>query len=47
MLDEKTIKAIEEILIANRTAELAVRNGKVIVWETRSKKKYEATVTLR
>lgn len=47
MLDEKTIKAIEEILSANRTVELAVRNGKVIVWEMRSKKKYEAAVTLR
>ena len=47
MLDEKTIKAIEEILSADKTAELAIKNGKVIVWETRSKKKYEATVTLR
>jgi len=46
-LDSEAVKAIESILSAEKTAELTVRNGKLIIWETRSKKKYESTVAIR
>lgn len=35
------IRAIEEILSAGKTVEIAVRNGKIVVWAVNSKKKYE------
>ena len=47
MLDEKAKQVIEELLLSGKTVEIAIRNGNIIVWETRSKKKYEATVALR
>ena len=47
MLDEKTKQKIVEILSADKTAEVGIRNGKIIVWEVSSKKKYETAVTSR
>jgi hypothetical protein len=35
------IRAIEEILSSGKTVEIAVRNGKIVVWAVASKKKYE------
>ena len=34
------IKAIEEILNSGKTVEIAVRNGKLVLWAVNSKKKY-------
>ena len=47
LLDEQAVKQIESILTDEKTAELSVRNGKLVIWETRSKKKYESTVAIR
>ena len=44
-LTEKAVKVINESLSKGKTVEIAVRNGKVVVWETSSKKKYEAIVS--
>ena len=44
-LSEKAVKAINESLSRGKAIEIAVRNGKVVVWETTSKKKYEAIVS--
>lgn len=38
------IREIEEILKAGKTVEIAVRNGKIVVWAVASKKKYEQPV---
>lgn len=35
------IRVIEEILSSGKTVEIAVRNGKIVVWAVNSKKKYE------
>ena len=43
-LNKETIRQIEQILANNRNAELAVRNGKVILWSVNSKKKYEQAI---
>lgn len=47
VIDDKTIEKIEEIISRDKSAEVGVRNGKVIVWELSSKKKYETAVTSR
>lgn len=39
-----TVRAIEEILSAGKTAEIAVRRDGVIVWANSSKKKYEQPI---
>ena len=41
-LTAKAVQEINEILSRGKGVEIAVRNGKVVVWETASKKKYEA-----
>ena len=46
-LDETTRQKIIEILSAKKTAEVGIRNGKIIVWEVSSKKRYETDVTER
>ena len=38
------IRAIEEILNGGKTVEIAVRNGKIVVWANSSKKKYEQPI---
>lgn len=38
------IKAIEEILNSGKTVEIAVRNGKLVLWAVNSKKKYEQPI---
>ena len=38
------IKAIEEILNSGKTVEIAVRNGKLVLWAVSSKKKYEQPI---
>lgn len=44
-LNKELIRQIEQILANGKNAELAIRNGKVILWSVTSKKKYEqATV---
>lgn len=40
------IRAIEEILNGGKTVEIAVRNGKIVVWANSSKKKYEQPIAL-
>ena len=46
-LSEKAIDEINELLTSGKTVEIAVRNGRLIIWETKSKKKYEVVVTPR
>lgn len=46
-LDNETLRKIEEIISRDKSAEIGVRNGKVIVWELSSKKKHETAVTPR
>ena len=43
-LTAKAVQEINEILSRGKGVEIAVRNGKVVVWETASKKKYEAVI---
>ena len=38
------IRAIEEILNSGKTVEIAVRNGKLVLWAVSSKKKYEPPI---
>ena len=45
-LTAKAVQEINEILSRGKGVEIAVRNGKVVVWETASKKKYEAVIEL-
>lgn len=40
-LNRELIRQIEQILANGKNAELAIRNGKVILWAVTSKKKYE------
>jgi hypothetical protein len=44
-LSVKAIQEINEILSRGKGVEIAVRNGRVIVWETNSKKKYEVVIS--
>ena len=43
-LSKDIIRQIEQILASGRNAELAIRNGKVILWSVNSKKKYEQPI---
>ena len=43
-LDTETLALIETILNSGKTVEIAVRNGKVIIWAVSSKKKYEKPI---
>ena len=47
ILDKSAKEKIEEILSRNKNVEIGIRNGKLIIWELESKKKYETAVTLR
>ena len=47
MLDEESIAVIEEILRKGNSAEIAIRNGKVVIWSVASKKKSEKPLTKR
>lgn len=38
------VRAIEDILKSGKTVEIAVRNGKVVLWAVSSKKKYEQPI---
>ena len=38
------IKEIEEILNAGKTAEISIRNGKIVLWAVNSKKKTEQPI---
>lgn len=44
-LSPKAVQEINEILSRGKGVELAVRNGKLVVWETASKKKYEVVIS--
>lgn len=44
-LNNEIIRQIEQILSQGRSVEMAVRNGKVILWSVNSKKKYELPIT--
>ena len=43
-LSPKAVKEINEILSRGKGVEIAVRNGKLVIWEMNSKKKYEGAV---
>lgn len=43
-LNPALVKAIEEILQSGKSVEIAVRNGKIVVWAVASKKKIETPV---
>ena len=43
-LSTRAIQEINEILSRGKGVEIAVRNGKLVVWETGSKKKYEVVI---
>ena len=43
-LSPKAVKEINEILSRGKGVEIAVRNGKLVIWEMNSKKKYEIAV---
>lgn len=43
-LSTRAIQEINEILSRGKGVEIAVRNGKLVVWETSSKKKYEVVI---
>lgn len=41
------VKQMEEILSAGKGLEARVMNGRLVIWETASKKKYDVVVTSR
>lgn len=43
-LSPGAVKTINEILTNGKEAQIAVRNNRLIVWESQSKKKYEVVV---
>ena len=45
ILSTRAIQEINEILSRGKGVEIAVRNGKLVVWETASKKKYEVVIS--
>lgn len=47
ILDDSAKQKIEEILSRNKSAEIGIRNGKLVIWELESKKKYETVITTR
>lgn len=44
-LSETAIYQINEALSKGKDIEIAVRNNKLIIWETHSKKRYEVVVS--
>ena len=45
MLDAECIAIIEDIIKKGNSAEIAVRNGKIVIWSVNSKKKHEKPIT--
>ena len=43
-ITREVIKQIEDILRSGKSVEIAIRNGKLVVWAVSSKKRYETTV---
>lgn len=43
-LDPELIAEIEEILKSGKSVEIAVRNGKIVVWAVSNKKRYEQPI---
>lgn len=43
-LSPKAVQMINEILSHGKGVEIAVHNGKLVIWEVNSKKKYEVVV---
>jgi len=43
-LDPELVATIEEILKQGKSVEIAVRNGKIVVWAVANKKKYEQPI---
>jgi len=46
-LSPQAVKQMEEILSSGRAVEARVLNGRLVIWENTSKKKYEVVVTQR
>lgn len=46
-LSPSAVKQMEEILSAGKGLEARVINGRLVIWETASKKKYEVVVAGR
>lgn len=44
-LSQGAVREINSILSRGGGVEIAVRNGKLVIWETSSKKKYEVVVS--
>ena len=47
MLSPEAVRTINQILNRGKGCEIAVRNGKLVIWETSSKKKYEVVIANR
>ena len=43
-LSPKAIATLNEILSRGKEVEIAVRNGRLVIWETSSHKKYEVAI---
>lgn len=43
-LSQAAVQIINEMLSCGKGVEIAVRNGRLIIWETSSRKKYEVVV---
>lgn len=44
LVTPEAVQTMNEILSRGKGVELAVRNGRLVLWETASKKKYEAVI---
>lgn len=44
LVTPEAVRTMNEILSRGKGVELAVRNGRLVLWETASKKKYEAVI---
>lgn len=44
LVTPEAVRTMNEILSRGKGVEIAVRNGKLVVWETASKKKYEVVI---
>lgn len=44
LVTPEAVQTMNEILSRGKGVELAVRNGRLFLWETASKKKYEAVI---
>ena len=47
IIDDSAKEKLEEILARNKNAEIGIRNGKLVIWELESRKKYETVITTR